>query len=69
MVVISDKISPLESAGWMDAQVHFHKIGRGMGFCEMEEETRRKCLRGHGIGDVRFPGRGVHLRENGGCEA
>ena len=25
---------PLESAGWMDTQGHFRKVGRGMGFCE-----------------------------------
>ena len=30
---------------------------------EMEEETRRKCVRGHDIGDVPFPlKRGVHSR-------
>ena len=27
----------------MDVQASLHNVGRGMGFCEMGEETRRKC--------------------------
>ena len=50
----SRNISPLESAGWMDAQVYFHKVGRRTEFYEMEEEMRRKCLRGYNIGDIPF---------------
>ena len=54
----------------MDTQVYFHKVGRGTEFYEMEEEMRRKCLRGHNIGDIPFsPKREVEgcLRENGEC--
>ena len=53
------KFTPLESAGWMDAQARLHNVGRGTGFCEMgdgrgtaEELSARR-------GYCRHLGRGV----------
>ena len=46
------KFTPLESAGWMDAQARLHNVDRGMGFCEIGEEPRRNYPRGEGIADI-----------------
>ena len=38
MVVISDKFFPTRVCGVDECVSSFHKVGRGIGFCEMEEE-------------------------------
>ena len=63
LLVLADRLGVLRSRRMYMLETPGVDGTQGSRSREMEEETRRKCVRGHDIGDVPFPlKRGVHSR-------